>query len=367
MTVLRDEVRTFGERRFRLTLVATSEMPPGENISAAHCLGFDHHGRVLLARHVERDWTIPGGHVEPGESPEEAVHRETIEEAAAVIRQPELVAVERIELLDGDPDPRYPVPAFQVFFVATVVQLDTLVPNAECTESRLFSQQEARGLPGWMDHNAPLFDVASAVFRDRQARVASRFAGVREALLGRGWCRLPGFVSGDLCDALRDRGGHEWRPMAEQVGSVRQEGWYCQPGFDELPPAVASFAGDLAATLGTVFDGVDFPPGFNEVTWQRQTATHGLVGPHRDQSFYTGVIAIATLAGSAPFTVLESRAPRVESDAWDTEPGDLVLLRGGGLGHPDARCPWHEIGRSYGSERITLTMRHTVREPGGWE
>jgi 8-oxo-dGTP pyrophosphatase MutT (NUDIX family) len=168
--LLRDEERTFGSRRFRLALSLTDELPPVDSISACHCLGFDDDGRFLLARHVDRQWTIPGGHREPGESAEDALRREAIEEAAAVIADPELLAVERIDLLAGERDPRYTDPAFQVFFLARVVELGVLLPNAECTESRLFDLADARVQPGWVDHNGDLFEAA--VSRRRGSRPA---------------------------------------------------------------------------------------------------------------------------------------------------------------------------------------------------
>jgi 8-oxo-dGTP diphosphatase len=41
-------------------------------------------GKWILVRHTDRDtWEIPGGHIEPGESPGEAAARELMEETGA--------------------------------------------------------------------------------------------------------------------------------------------------------------------------------------------------------------------------------------------------------------------------------------------
>jgi 8-oxo-dGTP diphosphatase len=37
-------------------------------------------GHVVFVRHPERGWEIPGGHLNPGESPEQALIREVLEE-----------------------------------------------------------------------------------------------------------------------------------------------------------------------------------------------------------------------------------------------------------------------------------------------
>jgi 8-oxo-dGTP pyrophosphatase MutT (NUDIX family) len=159
--ILRDHEQSFGERRLRLTLALADALPADVRVSAAHCLAFDREHRVLLARHVDRAWTIPGGRTEPGESAEQTMRREVLEEAAAIVEDPCVVATERIELLAGEPDPRYPSPMYQVFFIARVVSVGAVVANAETYESRLFPIDEARLLPGWIDHNTRLFDAAS--------------------------------------------------------------------------------------------------------------------------------------------------------------------------------------------------------------
>ena len=61
--VLRDDVRQFGEATFRITLELTTRMPPVEQVSTALCFAFDG-DRVVLAKHVDRGWVIPGGHLE---------------------------------------------------------------------------------------------------------------------------------------------------------------------------------------------------------------------------------------------------------------------------------------------------------------
>jgi len=41
-------------------------------------------GSILMVHHPERGWEFPGGHVEDGEHPEQALHREMVEEIGGV-------------------------------------------------------------------------------------------------------------------------------------------------------------------------------------------------------------------------------------------------------------------------------------------
>jgi 8-oxo-dGTP pyrophosphatase MutT (NUDIX family) len=61
----------------------------------------DEHGRILLVQHVEGRWQLPGGAVDPGEPPDDAVRRECLEEAGIV--------VEPVALLGAFGGPEYEV------------------------------------------------------------------------------------------------------------------------------------------------------------------------------------------------------------------------------------------------------------------
>src|SRR2546421_620111 len=80
--------------------------------------------RVLLAKHVDRGWTIPGGRLEPGETALDCLIREAREEAGVEIADARIVAHNRIEMLDEAPEGwPYRQPSYQVFYVARVVAL----------------------------------------------------------------------------------------------------------------------------------------------------------------------------------------------------------------------------------------------------
>ena len=166
--VVRDMVETFGGRQFRLVTRIDPTSPPEANVSTAHCLAFQGDS-IVLALHASRDWTIPGGHLEEGESPTEALAREASEEAGITIAEPVLLGHEQIDPLDGvAADPRYPVPAFQLFYVARLVRWGAITAVEECSEARLFSPEEARLAPGWIQRNLDLYEagleLATATF-----------------------------------------------------------------------------------------------------------------------------------------------------------------------------------------------------------
>lgn len=163
--MVRDLDHEFGGRWFRLVTRLDRRPPPAAHISTAHCLAFDGDD-LVLALHTARDWTIPGGHLEPGETAEEAMRREALEEAGITVGDPILFAHEQIDPHDGiAADPRYAVPAFQVFYVARLVGQGEITALDECSEARLFSPTEVRSVEGWVRRNRELYDAALQIAR----------------------------------------------------------------------------------------------------------------------------------------------------------------------------------------------------------
>jgi 8-oxo-dGTP pyrophosphatase MutT (NUDIX family) len=82
----------------------------------------DDEGRLLLVRHVEGRWQLPGGGVEPGERPAEAARRECAEEAGITIEPMRIFGVyggpeQRITYANGD-DAAWVITVFEARLVA---------------------------------------------------------------------------------------------------------------------------------------------------------------------------------------------------------------------------------------------------------
>jgi 8-oxo-dGTP pyrophosphatase MutT (NUDIX family) len=89
------------------------------------------------------------------------MRREALEEAGITVAHAILFAHEEIEPHDGvAADPKYPVPSFQVFYVARLVAMGEITALEECSEARLFAPGEVRSVDGWPQRNLTLYEAA---------------------------------------------------------------------------------------------------------------------------------------------------------------------------------------------------------------
>lgn len=155
-------------------LVLSDQFPPLPLITSAHAFVFDG-DRLLMTNLHARGWTIPGGHREAPESPEETMNREVWEEAGARVDHGRLMAVQHIRLLGTVPQGyKYPHPdSYQVFFIARLASLEPFQGTAETRGRRLYSPAEARQIP-WVQRNHRLYEAALSIASGTVATTAPR-------------------------------------------------------------------------------------------------------------------------------------------------------------------------------------------------
>ncbi|HEX8758969.1 MAG TPA: alpha-ketoglutarate-dependent dioxygenase AlkB [Pseudonocardiaceae bacterium] len=159
-----------------------------------------------------------------------------------------------------------------------------------------------------------------------------------------------------VCEQLTNelRNG-PYQPVKSMIGQVRQETESFKVAIPEPDryQVLSSLCDELIRQVHE--HGVpQWVP--NEVSIQRYLPGSVGITPHRDQRRYAQLVAVITIAGSAPFTLCRNR----EGDPiriWQARQGSLVLLRGPGLaGDPDGR-PMHMVGGPTGTPRTSIGLR----------
>ena len=140
--------------RNRLDIVLADRLPGSGTVTSAFAFVVDPADRTLLTfvDRTGRGWEIPGGHLDPGESPVEAAVRELAEETGLRL-EPERLSVfawHRAELLDRPPV-GYPYPAltYMVWFRARLTvpgPFTRPAAGSECTRARWLAREEVERL-----------------------------------------------------------------------------------------------------------------------------------------------------------------------------------------------------------------------------
>jgi 8-oxo-dGTP diphosphatase len=113
----------WGGQNVKLTWMPSAPLPNLDKVTSVH--GFCFYQNKILLVHVKgRGFNIPGGHVEPGESPEQAFHREAFEEGCVKgqINYLGMIEVNHEENPLFDPDGKYPLIGYQLFYRMEITQ-----------------------------------------------------------------------------------------------------------------------------------------------------------------------------------------------------------------------------------------------------
>lgn len=124
--------------------------PPETLISSARAILF-HKGQIMVIRdHKNEPYIIPGGRRDPGETVEETLRRELLEEVGWTVRALQLLGFIHFRHLGSKPDNYvYPFPDFiQVVYtaVADTYQAEALVPDKYVTSSRFHPETAVQQL-----------------------------------------------------------------------------------------------------------------------------------------------------------------------------------------------------------------------------
>lgn len=115
---------------------------PIENVTASFCYLFVGNNKILLANNRKCGLEIPGGHVEPNETPRQASIREAQEETGVVIKKLHgyVMTAKHTCLFDKPENYNYPYPiSYMNFYIAKNCNYlsNTFVETEECKKPEL--------------------------------------------------------------------------------------------------------------------------------------------------------------------------------------------------------------------------------------
>ena len=118
-----DEIETWGEMRLRVRTYLTGDLPPPDWITSVRAI-VRRAAEILVVRDPGRWHILPGGRREPGETIEQTLRREILEETGWEIGAPRLLGCKHFHHLTPRPaNYPYPYPDFvNLVFVADALR-----------------------------------------------------------------------------------------------------------------------------------------------------------------------------------------------------------------------------------------------------
>ena len=141
-------------------LYITDQMPPLEICRTAFGFAFNDN-RVLMTRLKNRDWDIPGGKIDPGETPQQAAVREVLEETFVQVEVVDLIGTQELELFGTPPEKTrwfYPL-SVQLYFLCRIIKLLPFRKNKESSERGFFDPDYVTAIPTMWNH-AEIYEEA---------------------------------------------------------------------------------------------------------------------------------------------------------------------------------------------------------------
>lgn len=132
-------------RKVTLTWLPPPFLPPVDHTTQAYGICFTKRGDIVLISTAGIEWNLPGGSIEEGETAEQALVREVLEEACARVTEHEYLGCQMVE------DPEFaegPRTIFQTRFWSRV-ELDEFRPSFERKFRRLVPPQDFLSTLGW--------------------------------------------------------------------------------------------------------------------------------------------------------------------------------------------------------------------------
>ena len=148
-----------------------------------------------------------------------------------------------------------------------------------------------------------------------------------------------------------------FEPAPPEVGEVRQEteASTLPRGLAGFPATASLWRALVAAAMASGVRGLrTWRP--NEVVVQRYAPDALGITSHRDGKRFRRLVAVLTLEGRARFTIRRERHGEVLA-GWDVGPGDVVLMRGPGLGGVRDGRPFHEVSGPHEGARSSVAFR----------